>query len=54
MGQIKEEHDEVLGQVLQCHGIRLTQSKCKFAQESVVYVGHRIEAVGLHLAKESG
>ena len=55
MGQTKEEHDEVLEQVLQRlqdHGIRLTQSKCKFAQDSVEYLGHRIDAAGLHPTKE--
>ena len=55
MGQNREEHDEVLEQVLQRlqdHGIRLTLSKCKFSQESVEYLGHRIDATGLHPTKE--
>ena len=54
MGQNREEHDEILEQVLkhlQDHGIRLTLSKCKFAQESVEYLGHRIDVSGLHLTK---
>ena len=55
MGRNKEEHDEVLEQVLQRlqdHGIRLTHSKCKFSQESMEYLGHRIDAAGLHPTKE--
>ena len=55
MGQNREEHDEVLEQVLQRlqdHGIRLTLSKCKLSQESVEYLGHRIDATGLHPTKE--
>ena len=54
MGQNREEHDEILEQVLKClqdHDIRLTLSKCKFAQESVEYLGHRIDVSGLHPTK---
>ena len=56
MGRNKEEHDEVLEQVLQRlqdHGIILTHCKCKFSQESVEYLDHhRIDALGLHPTKE--
>ena len=37
---------------LQDHDIRLTLSKCKFAQESVEYLGNRIDVSGLHPTKE--
>ena len=33
---------------LQQHGFRLKQEKCAFMQESVEYLGHRIDAEGLH------
>ena len=33
---------------LQCHGIRLKLGKCSFPQESVEYLGHHIDAEGLH------
>ena len=33
---------------LQSHGIRLKQFKCYFLQPSVEYLGHRIDAAGLH------
>ena len=33
-------------------GIQLRKSKCKFMQESVTYLGHRIDQYGLHPLKE--
>ena len=33
---------------LQYYGIHLQLSKCSFLQESVEYLGHRIDAEGLH------
>ena len=50
-GASEEEHLERLEQVLhrlQEHGIRLKQEKCYFMQQSVQYLGHRVDAEGLH------
>ncbi len=52
MGSEKEtEHvqlvDKVLGRLAE-HGIKLKLSKCKFMTESVEYLGHRIDADGIH------
>ena len=50
-GATKEEHlhnlDEVLRR-LQQHGITLKCPKCVFMQDSVVYLGHRVDGEGLH------
>ena len=50
-GATEAEHLERLEQVLQRlqeHGIRVKQEKCYFMQPSVQYLGHRIDAEGLH------
>lgn len=50
-GATDEEHIRNLEEVLrrlQNHGIRVKSSKCAFLQDSVVYLGHRIDAQGLH------
>ena len=39
--------EEVLSRLKQ-HGIRVKPSKCKFLADSVEYLGHRIDAEGLH------
>ena len=55
MGRNREEHNSGIGTgsaKIQDHGIRLTFAKCKFSQESVEYLGHRIDATGLHPTKE--
>ena len=50
-GTTEEEHLQNLEEVLrrlQQHGITLKRSKCKFFQDSVEYLGHCIDAQGLH------
>ena len=50
-GNSAESHLHNLKQVLQKlkdHGIRLKKVKCEFLKQSVEYLGHRIDAVGLH------
>jgi transposase InsO family protein len=50
-GATEEEHlrtlDEVLSR-LDKAGLRVKRSKCEFMRESVTYLGHRIDADGLH------
>jgi hypothetical protein len=46
-----EEHLKNLAEVLRRfreHGIRLKLDKCHFLQDSVEYLGHKIDAQGLH------
>lgn len=46
-----EEHLQNLEQVLQqleAEGVRLKKSKCQFLKPSVEYLGHRVDAAGLH------
>jgi len=50
-GSSEEEHMVVLEQVLdrlQRAGLRLQQKKCEFFVTEVVYLGHKINAEGLH------
>ena len=50
-GETEEEHLRNLKEVLkrlQDHGIVLKKSKCFFLQDSVEYLGHIIDAEGLH------
>ena len=50
-GETEEEHLRNLEEVLkrlQDHGIVLKKSKCFFLQDSVEYLGHIIDAEGLH------
>ena len=50
-GSTKEAHLRVLEKVLSCleqAGLRVKQSKCAFMRLSVTYLGHRIDADGLH------
>ena len=50
-GVSDEDHRKTLAcvfQRLQQHGFRLKQEKCAFMQESVEYLGHKIDAEGLH------
>ena len=37
---------------LENHGIRMKKAKCTFMQESVEYLGHRVDAEGLHTTSE--
>ena len=49
--QTEAEHLETLKKVLQKfkqHGIRVKKNKCTFMKTSVQYLGHRIDADGLH------
>ena len=39
---------EVVLQRLQSRGIKVRLDKCRFMQQSVDYLGHRIDATGLH------
>ena len=43
--------DEVLKR-LQHHGLRVNLKKCTFLQDSVMFLGHRIDAQGLHTTTE--
>ena len=50
-GEMEEEHIHNLEEVLrrlQNHGIKVKSSKCAFLQDSVEYLGHRVDAQGLH------
>ena len=50
-GKTEEEHMTNLRRVLerlQEHGVRVKKSKCSFLQSSVQYLGHRIDAEGIH------
>lgn len=50
-GATEKEHLANLAEVLRRlrkHGVRLKQEKCRFQQDSVEYLGHRIDADGLH------
>ena len=38
--------------VLSKHGVRLRQEKCKFGVSQVTYLGHMIDAEGLHPLSE--
>ena len=56
-GASDEEHLKNLEAVLQRfqnHGIRVKREKCAFLQASVEYLGHRIDAQGLHTAESQG
>lgn len=50
-GESEAEHLEILEKVLkrlQAHNIRANKAKCTFCTDSVEYLGHRIDAAGLH------
>ena len=54
-GGSEEDHLKTLALVLarlDNVGIQLRKSKCKFIQESVTYLGHRIDQHGVHPLKE--
>ena len=54
-GTTEAEHLQHLAEVfhrLEKHGVRVKESKCSFMQDSVEYLGHRIDASGLHATKE--
>jgi len=50
-GKDYKDHQSTLETVLQRlqdHGLRVNKDKCSFLQESIVYLGHRIDRKGLH------
>ena len=47
-GTDDKDHLRNLAEVLQDQGFRLRKEKCSFLQDSVDYLGHRIDAEGLH------
>ena len=50
-GTSQEDHLQNLGEVftrLQRYGFRLRKEKCAFLQNSVVYLGYKIDSEGLH------
>ena len=50
-GANEEDHLRNLAEVfdrLEKHGVRIKEGKCSFMQTSVEYLGHRIDAEGLH------
>ena len=54
-GKTKSEHlqnlQEVLGH-LQAYGVRVKSDKCLFFQDSVTYLGHGIDASGIHATED--
>jgi len=51
----QEKHETILEEVLQRlerHNIRVNTSKCSFMEASVEYLGHKVDADGLHPTKE--
>ena len=54
-GHSEEKHRELLRRVLnrlQKVGIRLKLSKCSFMVDSVVYLGYKVDARGIHLVSD--
>ena len=54
-GKTPEEHLQHLEEVLKrllSHGVRVNRSKCRFLQSSVSFLGHRIDAEGIHPLEE--
>ena len=50
-GESESVHLQRLDAVLQrldAHGLRLKNAKCSYMQPQVIYLGHRIDANGLH------
>ena len=50
-----KEHDMLLEKVLQRlqgSGIHLREDKCQIAQEQVEYLGHVVDAMGIHPTKD--
>ena len=50
-GKTTEQHlqnlEEILRRLLK-HGVHVNQSKCRFLQTSVVFLGYRIDSEGIH------
>lgn len=54
-GVNEAEHLEISRTVLQRldeHRLRIKQSKCKFVAQSVNFLGHRLDAEGIHTMSE--
>ena len=54
-GRTVEEHLKNLEEVLrrlQLHGLRLKKDKCSFLQSSVEYLGHQVDAQGVHTSQK--
>ena len=54
-GKTEEEHLKTLSQVLsrfQKYGVHMKRSKCFFLRECVQYLGHSIDANGVHATEE--
>ena len=54
-GKTTEEHLEHLEEVLRCllrHGVQVKKPKCHFFQPSVIFLGYRIDAEGIHPTDE--
>lgn len=50
-GKDYDDHHQTLMTVLQRlqdHGLRVNKDKCSFLQNSIIYLGHRIDKFGLH------
>ena len=50
-GRDETEHLQRLEAVMKCleqHGVRVRRTKCEFLSDSVEYLGHRVDAKGLH------
>lgn len=50
-GKNEKEHNDKLINVLQLlnnYGLKVKVEKCSFAKESIEYLGHHIDRVGLH------
>jgi len=54
-GRTQEEHLEHLEEVLRRllkHGVHVKKAKCRFLQPSVNFLGHRIDAEGIHTTED--
>ncbi len=54
-GKNYQEHLGTLDQVLQRleeFGLRLKRGKCKFMEKEVVFLGHKVDATGIHPVPE--
>lgn len=54
-GHTKEEHDRNVFEVLSklnAAGLRLRKDKCTFGAESVMYLGRKLDAMGIHPTKD--
>lgn len=54
-GKNKEEHDRNLAKVMEClknHNVLINEEKCRFAQQSVEFLGFLVSSEGWKLADE--